>query len=324
VLPKLPRLRSKTHRDGSISYWYDLGGTPRRWRPLGKVEAVVLRQYQDLVARPKPAAGTVDAMLADCLVALEGKVAPGTLANYRGYRKHLSAVFAPDPAQITQADVLKYLRLCPRMTFRNEIGFLSLAFVGWMDAGRLTFNPCFGVRCKRKGSKRTRLLAPAEIDAIVAAADERLAVAVELAFATGLRIGDLCALRWADLSGIIETQKTGARATLEPSDALDVILTRARALQARVASLYVLCDRRGRRWKTKTLRKHWDAAVERAGIADAHFHDLRAAAGTQVARQHGQESARTFLNHRDLRTTLTYLRGLQANVIRPIRRKGTG
>jgi integrase len=319
MLPKLPRLRAKIHRDGTVSYWFDHGGKPRRWESLGKLEAIVLRRYEELIAAPKPAAGTVDAMLADAIEAMHGKVAKGTLLNYRGYRKHLAAVFRGSPDTVTQADVLRYLRTCPRMTFRNEIGLLSLAYVHWMDKGLLEFNPCFGVRIKRKGSKRKRLLLPAEIEAIVARSDERLAVAIELAYATGLRIGDLCGLRWADVAGIVQTEKTGARLELEPGDVLDAILTRARALQARVASLYVLCDRRGRRWKTGTLRDHWDRARESAGIVDAHFHDLRAAAATEIDRQGG--NAQEFLGHQDARTTLIYLRGLRISRVRPLARK---
>lgn len=322
MLPKLPRLRARAGRNGP-RYYFDAGGKPRRWIALGADDAVARRRYDELIAAPRPPAGTVDLMLADTIEAMRGKLAPGTIANYRGYRKHLAAVF-DRPEDITQADVLRYLKICPRTSFRGEIGLLSLAFAHWMDAGRLTFNPCFGVHCRRHGSKRTRLLLPAEIDAIIAATDERIAVAIELAYATGLRIGDLCRLRWADVAGVLETQKTGARAALAPSDALDAILARARAVQARVASLYVLCARAGRAWRPDGLRRHWIKACKAAGVADAHFHDLRAAAGTEVERRYGREAAREFLGHADIRTTMVYLRGLRVGTIRPLdRRSGT-
>lgn len=320
MLPKLPRLRARVSPRGKVRYYFDAGGTPRRWEPLGSDDAAARRKYDALIAAPKPSPGTVDAMLAETIAAMraKGEVAPGTLRNYGFYRKHLAAVF-DDPATITQADVMRYLRTCPRMTFRNEIGLLSLGFVHWMDEGRLTFNPCFGVKIKRKGSRRRRLLTGAEIDAIVAKADERLAVAIELAYATGLRIGDLCRLRWADFSGVVETQKTGARQAFEPTDELSVILTRARALQARVASLYVLCARGGRQWDPRHLRRRWHAATIAAGVENARFHDLRAAAATEVERQGGDPQK--FLGHADARTTMVYLRGLRINVVRPLARR---
>lgn len=320
-MTKRPKLRVKTHRDGSVSYWFDHGGKPRRWEALGKDEARALEKYERLIAAPKPALGTVSRMLSDYITHVDGKVAPGTLLNYKSYRKHLEGVFR-DPLRVSQADVLRYLRTCPRMSFRNEIGLLSLAYAHWMDKGLLDWNPCFGVHIKRAASRRTRLLQDAEIDAILRKADERLAVAIELAYATGLRIGDLCALRWADLAGIIRTQKTDAPLEIEHSDALDAILARARAVQDRVASLHVLCDRRGRRWLTGTLRLHWTTAVKAAGVANAKFHDLRAAGATAIERLYGAEAAREFLGHKDIRTTMTYLRGLRVNRIRPLARKG--
>lgn len=304
------------------AYYFDHGGKPRRWEHLGTDEARALKRYAELIAAPKPLPDTVDQMLADCIAGMAAKVKPGTLANYKSFRKHLAAVFR-DPREITQGDVLRYMRLCPRKSFRGEIALLSMAYVGWMDRGKLEFNPCFGVRIDRKGSRRTRLLTGAEIEAVIARADERLAVAIELAYATGLRISDVCRLRWSDVSQVFRLQKTNAPTEIEASDVLAPILARAKALQARVASLYVLCNRRGRQWQTGTLRDYWDRACEAAGIADAHFHDLRAAAGTEVERQFGQEAARQFLGHRDIRTTMVYLRDRRANVVRPLARRAS-
>lgn len=325
-----PRLRCRISKNGSRWFYYDQGGIPRRWLPLGRHEARALAKYRALAAEAKVVPGTIDQMLAEALEDLRGKVKDATLANYRGYRKHLVTVFADPvtgishpPEKLTQADVLKYLNRCPRMSFRGEIAFLSLGYALWMDQGRLIFNPCFGVRCRRKGSKRTRLLTWAEIDRVLARADERLAVAIEIAIALGLRISDCCALRWRDVDEYLDTQKTGRRLAWERTDGLDAILARAKALQARVASLYVLCDRRGRPWKDDTLRDHWIAACKAAGVTDAHFHDLRAAAATEVEKRYGKEAARDFLGHKSVTTTETYLRDKRVNVVRPLARRST-
>ena len=154
-------------------------------------------------------------------------LASGTVVQYNLYRRHVSAVFGHlDPAALTQGDIVRYLKRCPRTSARNEIGLLSLAYVGWIDEERLTFNPCFGVKVGMPVSKRSRLLADGEIDAIVRATGERLAVAIELAYATGLRRTDLCALRWADVAACKETQKTSARQAFEKTDYLGAILAR--------------------------------------------------------------------------------------------------
>lgn len=304
------------------AWYYDAGGKPRHWIALGTDEATALRRYDEL--RRKPTPGTVDAMLGEYLAAPRTPIKPNTARMYRVFRKHLSAVFdGPGclPHELTQGDVVKYLRRCPRKSARGEIALLSMAYTAWIEDGRLDFNPCFGVRVKGlPKSRRNRLLTNAEIDAIIAKADERLAIAIELAWATGLRISDLCALRWADFAATgVETRKTGARQAIEVTEALTPILERARALQARVASLYVLCDRRGRQVRDGTLRDQWARAREAAGVADAHFHDLRAAAATEVERRGGD--AQPFLGHRTRQTTETYLRDRRANVVKPLARK---
>jgi integrase len=302
------------------AFYFDAGGKPRRWIPLGSDEAVALKRYAQLVEESKPAHGTVDAMLAAYLANPREPLAAGTLVNYRVYRRHLSAVFGKlAPHEIEQQHVILYLRNCKRKSARGEISLLSMAFTAWVEQGRAGSNPVFGVHIRLPVSRRDRLLADAEIDAVVAQADERLAVAIELAYATGLRIGDLCALRWSDMQTAIRTQKTGARQAYEATDALTAILNRARALQARVAGLFVLCDRRGRAWKPDTLRIHWTKACKAAGVVDAHFHDLRAAGGTEVDRRGGD--AQKFLGHKSRRTTEVYLRDKRVNVVTPIARR---
>src|SRR4029077_17290754 len=105
MLPKLPRLRVRRRKSGACSYYFDAGGEPRRWIALGSDEARARKRYDEFTAgAPKP--GSTDAMLADGLVAMEGKVKPGTLANYRAYRKHLKLVFDGTPYEITQRHVL--------------------------------------------------------------------------------------------------------------------------------------------------------------------------------------------------------------------------
>lgn len=312
---KYPNLR----KSGS-AYYYDYGGKPRRWEPLGNDEARAMVKYRRIRAQAKPEAGTVDKMLADYLARPRAPLAPGTLVQYKLYRRHVAGVFGHQaPDELTQGDIVRYLRKCPRTSARNEIGLLSLAYVAWIEEERLSFNPCFGVKVRLPTSRRTRLLLNSEIDAIIAVSDERLAVAIELAYATGLRVGDLIALRWADVAEHRETQKTGVRQGFEPSEALGAILARCRALQARVASLYVLCNRGGAPYKPGALPARWKLACERAGVEDANWHDLRAAAGTEAERI-GQD-AQKFLGHRNRQTTEGYLRDKRVNVVKPLDRK---
>lgn len=315
--PKLPNLRWRNETG-----YYDHIGPPRHWERLGNNEATVLARYEAIRAATNVPRGTVDAMLGAYLTRPRAPIKPGTMVNYRNFRGHLSAVFGhQDPQTLTQADVIRYLRSCPRKSARGEIGLLSLAYVNWIEEGRITFNPCFGVRVKLPVSRRNRLITADELERVIAAAPERIQVAIELAYALGLRIGDLCTLRWSDFADGIQTQKTGARQRFERTDELDALLARARALQARVGSLYVLCARAGRQWTSDGLRRHWQAACKAAGVTDAHFHDLRAAGATALEQQQDRKAAQAYLGHRSAQTTEIYLRGKRANAVTPLNRK---
>jgi hypothetical protein len=204
------------------AWYYDAGGKPRRWIALGTNQVAALKKYRQLVKESKPAIrGTIEAMLADYLAHPRAPLAPGTLVGYKIFRVHLSAVFGHMmPEELTQSQIVRYLRRCPRKSARGEIALLSMAYTAWLEDERLTFNPCFGVKIALPVSKRTRLLAALEIDAIVGKADQRLAVAIELAYSLGLRIGDLCGLRWSDFQANAETQKTGVRQAFEMTEGL--------------------------------------------------------------------------------------------------------
>ena len=315
TLPK--RLRKRGN-----AFYYDAGGKPRRWIALGTDEKTALRRYEKMMALPaRP--GTIEDMLREHLAAL--KLAPGSHLAYRNWAKHVGGVFGHMfPADLTHADILQYLEDCPRTSARSEIAVLSGAYWRWVKRRRVEFNPCAGVRCKRPRAKRTRLISGREIDAALAKADPHLAIAIELAFATGLRISDLCAMRWADIDGDahqmgIRTAKTGVRQAFELTADLDSLLGRARRLQHKVASLYVLCQRGGRPWDRHSLYRRWRIACDAAGVKDATFHDLRAAAATSVDAEGGD--AQRFLGHTDARTTAVYLRGRKSSIVAPAKRR---
>jgi integrase len=330
-----PRLRGQRNKKGIVHYYFDLGGSPRRWEPLGTEQASVLKRYDKLIAQFKERVATrdnftVDAMLGDYIehannVKTGKPLGKGTLANYRSFRKNLSKVFgpaAPDSEEMTQAAIVRYMRTRKASSpiIRGEVALLSLSYLRWMDLGKVQFNPCFGVKVKLPPCKRTRLLRAEEVDRIVQQADERLAVAIELAFATGLRIGDMCRLRWADVGDLVETQKTGQRLAWTRTDEFDALLARAKALHGKVASMFVLMGPRHRPWTTYTLREHWYKACGAAGIEDAHWHDIRAAAATEIERRDGIEAASRFLGHRNLSTTQVYLRDRSVRMVTPLAR----
>lgn len=179
-------------------------------------------------------------------------------------------------------------------------------------------NPCIGAKPERRQRpKRTRYVTDGEMDAIRRHACPLLAVAIDLAYLTALRSGDLCRARWSDFVEHVETQKTGARIRFTLNDELRAVLDQARALQGRVGTLTVLCERGHSitRWRLGEL---WRRACKAAGVAGAQFRDLRAKSATD-----DPDEAQKRLGHTSPQTTRVYMRGREITVVEPTRRRKT-
>lgn len=325
-MPKspFPQLRRKGN-----AWYFDTQQQPRKWLPLGTDEERAKKRYLELAGH-KSRPGTIDRLIADYLLYLEaggrgsfGKpVRATTLAMYRTWSVHLSGVFGSmDPKEVTQGDVAVYLAECKRTSARGEISLLSSAFGRGMAQRALLFNPCIGVRCNLPRSRRDRHITDDELLSIRAKASPILQVAIDLAYITGLRVSDLVTARWDQFveEGVIENVKTGFRQRFLVTEDLRAVLDAARALQGRVSSLYVLAGRNGQPLNRHTLGTWWRAARKAALVDNAHWHDIRAKAGTDKDAQGG--NAQEFLGHTDGRTTLVYLRGRKITAVEPLKLK---
>jgi len=178
-------------------------------------------------------------------------------------------------------------------------------------------------RCCEQGQHRGGMPSsdPAEI-AARKLEDRRDAEAFRLLFYTGLRLGEVLTLRWADvdledrlllvrrgLSSGQETLPKGRRHRFVP------LPTPAVATLARLADRedftgsddYVLANRFGRRLDPSALRRRYRRGCEAAGMRPVRLHGLRHAAGSLVARTSDAVFVRDFLGHAKLATTDRYL-----------------
>jgi integrase len=317
----------KNLRKQGNTFYYDHGGKPRKWESLGTDEAKANATAAKLNEGRQAKSGTVNAMLRDFVETLPTRrvektnkpMSLGTIKGYRIYARSVGAVFGEQrPEELTNADIRKYMKTCKRTSWRTEISVLSMAFELWMDEGRTDNNPCYGVKVQRKRAKRTRLLADWEVNAALDKAPERIRVAVELDYATALRIGDICRLTWTALNEMVNTQKTGAKMAYESTADFGALIARARALQAERPSVFVVCQANGQPWTRDTLRKKWQEACAEAGVRDVVFHDIRAKAATDKSKAEGRKAAQEFLGHTNAQTTDVYLRDREASVVRPM------
>jgi len=63
------------------------------------------------------------------------------------------------------------------------------------------------------------------------------------------------------------------------------------------------------------------SSPRRPCVVDANWHDLRAAAGTEVEKQRGKKAASQFLGHKNEAATHVYLRDKRVTIVTPLARK---
>jgi integrase len=297
------------HRNNA--YYFVRGG---KWTRLGKTLKEALNRYAGLY---EAKTGTMPALIAEALPSIyagqnDGKpLKSNTTKQYDiAARKLAKALAEFEPQEVTQGDVNKMMREwrdTPNMANRC-LSLLKSVFQYALDVGYITQNPCTGVK-RRKEVKRDRLLTIEELSAIYQAAGPRLRVIIDLCILTGQRIGDVLAIRRADMTdeGIrFIQQKTGAKLTVAWNAEIREAVERAKGLNANIRALTLLHNRRGKTPDYRTVRDQWELACQRAKVSDAHIHDLRAMAATWSKRQGQNPTA--LMGHTNVVQTDRYLR----------------
>lgn len=166
-------------------------------------------------------------------------------------------------------------------TVNRYLAALSHAFtVAAKEWGWVTDNPCRRVSRAKESLGVVRFLSDAERERLLSACAEGpffLLPAVLLALGTGIRAGELAKLRWADIDLgrgwlVLHATKNGERRGVRlPAPVVDAL------------AKYRATDWLPGGQVFPTLRRAWEAAVERAGISEFRFHDLRHTAASYLA-----------------------------------------
>ncbi len=139
---------------------------------------------------------------------------------------------------------------------------------------------------------------------------------------TGMRLGELLALRWEDVdltarrAIVHRAVSAGVEGPTKSWQARFIPLAdNAAGALARLGERgdytsrddYVFCSRLGRRLDGSAIRRRYNATRKAAGLRPLRFHALRHAAGSLVAREAGGHFVQAFLGHSRLSTTERYL-----------------
>jgi integrase len=262
---------------------------------------------------------------------------PSTVADYRGVIAHaLDPAFGTLPLeQVTSERIDGYRsrlvaegRLSAR-TINKHLVILHGIFRRAMRVYRIPANPVAVVdRQPLRRSGEFSVLTAAEVEQLTRAATcEQDAAIFRVAAFTGLRLGELRAMRWRDVDfakhlvhvrgnythGAEGVPKSGRVRSVplidQAAKALDQLSWRERFTDA---DDLVFVDDLGGHINDCRLRRRFEAALEAAGLKRLRFHDLRHTFGTLAVQAFPLSDVRAFMatptSRRRWSTSTTYHR----------------
>lgn len=174
----------------------------------------------------------------------------------------------------------------------------------------INYNPVCKVKMLTEDNRRNRCLTFEEWEKLKKELSPIALKIVSVALLTGLRKGNVLNLRWEQIDmnlrtiELLKTENKGKKHIKLPiSDALYALLIGLNPKQ----SGYVFINPKTDKPYT-SIKKAFGSALERAGIEDFHFHDLRRTVGTWML-TNGVDirTVQSILAHSDIRTTERYL-----------------
>jgi integrase len=193
-----------------------------------------------------------------------------------------------------------------------------------MKVYRLPANPVAMVE-KRPNKKPANIdvFSREEVMALARAAQSERDTALYMTAAfTGLRMGELLALRWRDVdfeldaihvrrsfTGVAEdTPKSGRERTVPMAAEVAHAIARLSGRERFTGDEdLVFCGELGGHLNSSDVRTRYKSALDAAGLRQLRFHDLRHTFGTHAIRAADSREVMEWMGHQDLKTTQIYL-----------------
>jgi integrase len=259
---------------------------------------------------------------------------PSTLRDYQSIVKtHLLPAFGGQRLEDITTDQVEawsaQLAASGRMNNRTRLKILTVLHGVMGRAKRvwkLPRNPISDVeKPTQRRSTEIEVLSPEEIMALVRAAASQQDAAIYLTAAfTGLRRGELVALRWRNVDfprrhirvtasyteRALSTPKSGRARSVPMAPPVEEALARLSERPDHTGDDDVVFPGTGGSYlDASALYRRNKQALKRAGLRSLRFHDLRHTFGTQVIRNPavGILQLKEWMGHADIDTTMKYL-----------------
>jgi len=253
---------------------------------------------------------------------------PSTVAGYRWIidARILPGLGARPIEAVTTEDVEAWLASVPGKPSSRTKALVILhgIFERARRVHRLPLNPVRDVeRPPHVVSGDIEVFSPEEVWALVRAADSEQDAALFLAAAfTGLRMGELLALRWHDVdfagsvvrvrvsyaAGHLTTPKSGKVRSIPLAPDVAEALARLSGRERFTAEDdLVFPSAAGEHLDGSALRRRFKATLARAGLHPLRFHDLRHTFGTRMIATADIRRVQEWMGHAEVQTTMKYL-----------------
>ena len=255
---------------------------------------------------------------------VERRVSPHTLD---GYRRDLDALSAwaeahGDVSGLREADIRAFVAaehrrgLSPKSLQRRLSAVRS--FYQWLlKHGRVEANPASGIRAPKAPRKLPQVLDPDEAKALVEVPTDaplglRDRAMLELFYSSGLRLSELCALRWRDLQlddGLVTVLGKGGKQRIVPVGSFARSALREwRADTGAGDEAPVFPGRGGKPIGARAVQVRMRQLAQRQGLFKrVHPHLLRHSFASHVLESSGDlRGVQELLGHADISTTQIY------------------
>lgn len=318
----IPRLRARKKPSGTVFYYYDHGGRPRKETPLGSDYGLAIKRWAELecAGEEKPREVITFRYVAEQYrKRVIPKKAPATQTGNLLEMAKLLEYFDDPPCpleKITPQSVRQYMtwREPRKVRATREKALLSHIWNWARETGYTALaNPCAGIKGTKAG--RDVYIEDSAFDAVYGHAGQPLRDAMDLAYLTGQRPSDV--LRMDDThmrGGVLHVRqaKTAEKLRIETEGELAVLIERIKARKHSydVYATRLIVDDRGRPLTLARLQAAFVRAREAAGIDPKafQFRDLRAKAATDKTEKADIRQAQQQLGHTTVTTTEGYVR----------------
>ncbi len=192
-------------------------------------------------------------------------------------------------------------------TVNRELACLKHLYTKAVEWSYVKTNPAKGIKLLKEPPGRLRYLSPDEVEALLKACASHIRPIVITALNTGMRKSEIIHLQWTnvDLKNrkimVVNAKNNEIRVIPINQTLYQELSTLARDTKTK----YVFSGRYG--CPVGDIKKAFQGALERAGIVDFRFHDLRHTFGSQMVMQGVDiRTVQQLMGHKEIKMTMRY------------------